>query len=140
MSFIKLSDQGDTIFERLLGYVPEISNKWAQLENAFFQSKTFTPEFLEQVRRALAFTNGCQYCMAKAGKPELPNSQKLEQALLFAQRFALNHQEIDKNYIESMKQYFSEGELVELIAFCSFISAAQRFGASLGLKPQQYYE
>ncbi|KTC86622.1 hypothetical protein [Legionella brunensis] len=140
MSYIKLSKHGETPFEKLLGYVPEISHKWAQLESAFFQSQTFSSEFLEQVRRALAFNNLCQYCMAKAGKPdENPESIKLEQALSFANCYAIDHQTIDEQYIEQMKQYFSEGELVELIAFCSFISAAQKFGASLGLQPREYY-
>ncbi|KTD22273.1 putative Carboxymuconolactone decarboxylase [Legionella lansingensis] len=140
MSYIKLSSEGGTPFERLLGYVPEILKKWSQLENAFFQSSSFDPEFLEQVRRTLAYTNRCQYCMAKAGKPdENPASARLACALRFANRYALAGDAIDKQCIEELKEYFSDSELVELIAFCSFISASQKFGASLGLQPQGFY-
>ena len=56
MAHIPLSDCGSTPFEKLLGHVPEILDKWEQLEVVFFQRKTFNPEFLEQVRRALAFS------------------------------------------------------------------------------------
>jgi alkylhydroperoxidase family enzyme len=140
MSYIRLSDYGSTPFEKLMGHVPEILNKWEQLETVFFQSKQFSPEFLEQVRRALAFNNACHYCMSKAGPPDKNiDSVRLEEALRFANKFAIDHMSIDKNEIERMKQYFSEKELIEFIAFCSFISASQKFGASLRLQSIHNY-
>lgn len=72
MSYIKLSDHGDTAFERLMGHIPGILKYWNQLENEFFKSKNFNRDFLEQLRRALAFNNLCYYCMAKAG-PQMSN-------------------------------------------------------------------
>ncbi|QLH42633.1 MAG: hypothetical protein HWD59_07875 [Coxiellaceae bacterium] len=140
MSYIKFSENGSTPFEKLIGHAPDISSRWEQLESAFFQSKKFNPEFLEQIRRALAFNNLCQYCMAKAGPPdENPNSARLLEALRFANKFAIDHTSIDENEILRMKNVFSDSEIVELIAFCSFISAAQRFGACLGLRPADTY-
>ncbi|CAM4474484.1 MAG: hypothetical protein LEGION0403_FIIPPAGN_02816 [Legionella sp.] len=67
MSYVRLSNNGSTPFERLLGHASHILEQWNDLEEAFFKSITFDDNFLEQVRRALAFTNQCQYCMAKAG-------------------------------------------------------------------------
>lgn len=55
MALIQLSDVGSSRFERLLGHAPKILEDWSQLESSFFQSSTFSPDFLEQVRRALAF-------------------------------------------------------------------------------------
>lgn len=65
---------------------------------------------------------------------EQQDSIRLKEALRLANLFAINHHNIDQTEIERMKQYFSEEELIELIAFFSFISASQRFGASLGLQ------
>ncbi|WP_019232353.1 carboxymuconolactone decarboxylase family protein [Legionella anisa] len=141
MSFIQLSSHGVTPFERLLGHAPEILNQWGKLEAAFFQSKTFDADFLEQVRRALAFNNQCHYCMAKAGPPDQdPQSERLIEALRFANLFAITHESVDKNEITRLKDFFSEAEIAELIAFCSFISAAQKFGAALGLEAMTNYD
>lgn len=140
MSHIKLSEYGSTPFEKLMGHAPEILDQWQQLEAIFFQSKKFNSEFLEQVRRALAFNNLCQYCMTKAGPPnENPDSIRLIEALRFANIFAIDHTSVTKEEITHMKQFFSDSELIELIAFCGFISASQRFGASLGLQSANNY-
>lgn len=134
MTHIKLSNYGATPFERLLGHTPNILDKWNLLENALFASSAFDNHFLEQVRRALAFNNLCQYCMAKAGPPdENITDARLREALRAANKFAIDHTSIDANEIMHLKEFFSDQEVVELIAFFAFVSAAQRFGAALGL-------
>lgn len=140
MSYIELSNYGESPFEQLMGHAPDVLNQWGRLEETFFHSTTFAPEFLEQIRRALAFKNSCQYCMFKAGPPEEnPESIRLGVALKFANKFAVDHTTIPKKEIEEMKVYFSNSELIELIAFCSFISASQKFGSCLGLQSSSYY-
>ena len=140
MSHITLSNVGQSPFERLIGHAPEVLQHWSRLEEAFFQSKTFGQDFLEQIRRALAFDNLCQYCMAKAGRPdENLNDVRLSEALRFANLFAIDHKTINENDINQLRRYFSDGEISELISFCSFISASQRFGAVLGLLPASTY-
>lgn len=140
MSRISLSTLGSTPFEQLMGHSPDILNKWSILETAFFQSNTFEQDFLEQIRRALAFDNVCMYCMAKAGPPNQNSSDaKLSAALHFANKFAIDHKSIDESDILQLKKYFSIQEISELIAFCSFVSASQRFGAVLGLQPAGFY-
>ena len=139
MSHITLSSHEGTSFEKLLGHAPHLLKQWDQLEHAFLKSSTFEPNFLEQVRRALAFKNQCQYCMAKAGPPapESYEDMRLKVALSFANQFAIDHLEMGKGEVDELKHYFSDSEVVELIAFCSFISASQRFGAVLGLGAYQ---
>ncbi|MFO9001344.1 hypothetical protein SC848_15435 [Legionella pneumophila serogroup 1] len=141
MSHIPLSTYGASPFERLLGYAPEILNNWSNLENAFLQSKTFEPNFLEQIRRALAFDNFCYYYMAKAGHP----NQRLEDirltaALKFANKFAIDHKIINELDIDELKQCFLTTEISELMSYCSFITASQRFGSVLGLQPALKYD
>jgi alkylhydroperoxidase family enzyme len=140
MSRIALSNHGSTPFERLLGHSPQILDYWDKLECAFFQSTTFSANFLEQVRRALAFNNQCRYCMAKSGPPDanLEDSRLIE-ALRFANQFSISHESIDEHEINRLKNFFTEAEIVEFIAFCSFISASQKFGAVLGLKNKENY-
>ncbi|WP_428412722.1 hypothetical protein [Legionella sp.] len=55
-------------------------------------------------------------------------------ALRFANKFAIDHSAVSEQEVSYLKDYFSEAELIELIAFCSFISASQRFGAVFGLQ------
>lgn len=141
MSYIALSNVGQSPFEKLIGHAPEILAHWSRLEEAFFSSNTFGKDFLEQIRRALAFDNLCQYCMAKAGRPD-ENIQiaRLSEALRFANKFAIDHKIINENDIHQLRKYFSDSEISELISYCSFISASQRFGAALGLMPASSYD
>lgn len=140
MSYISLSNYGSTSFEKLMGHAPEILNKWNELETLFFQSQHFDGEFLEQIRRALAFNNLCQYCMEKAGpSDEDPKSVRLKEGLRLANNFAIDLTFFDTEEITRLKKYFSDAELVELLAFCSFITASQKFGASLGLQGAKHY-
>lgn len=141
MSHIELSNYGETPFEKLMGHAPDILNQWAKLEEVFFQSSVFTLEFLEQVRRALAYKNLCQYCMLKAGPPnENPESARLAIALKFANKFAIEHTSILKEEIQELEEHFSHNELIELVAFCSFITASQKFGSCLGLQSSAHYK
>lgn len=141
MSRIPLSTLGSSPFEKLLGHAPEVLNIWSKLENAFFQSNTFEPNFLEQIRRALAFDNLCLYCMEKAGRPDqCPDDIRLSEALKFANKFAIDHKAITEKDIDQLKEKFSHSEISELISYCSFISASQRFGSVLGLRPTSTYE
>lgn len=140
MSLIPLSNLGATPFERLIGHTPEVLSQWSQLENVFFQSETFSKHFLEQVRRTLAFESHCEYCMAKAGKPDDNiEDARLALALRFANIFAIDHKSINQNEINLLKRQFSDAEVSLLVAFCSFVSAAQRVGAALGLKAKEAY-
>lgn len=141
MARLIFSDNGFSPFERILGHNPGILQKWGELEAAFFESKTFAPDLLEQVRRTLAYGNGCEYCMAKAGLPDDAQSTlRASMAVAIAQRVVENHRDFTDADFSTFKQVFSEAELSELFAFICFICASQMFGASLRLMPWQTYE
>jgi alkylhydroperoxidase family enzyme len=140
MSRIALSETGATPWERLLGNAPTILEKWVALEHAFMSSPTFSDTLREQVRRALAFGNRCDYCMAKAGPPdESQPDRRTSLAVGLAQRFVQDHRNIDTTTFEALRAEFSEKELCELFAYMSFFCASQMFGASLGLQPAEEY-
>lgn len=140
MAHLPLSNYGVTPFERLLGHVPAVLDKWSHLEKILFQSKSFSTDFLEQVRRALAFKNVCHYCMTKAGPPDAHVGEiRLTEALSAANKFAIDHTAFGINEIHQLQQHFTNSEIVELIAFFSFISAVQRFNAVLGLQAATEY-
>ena len=61
MTRIKLSDYGNSPFEKLIGNNKAILDKWIELENVLFSGSYLAPELLEQVRRTLAFGNECEY-------------------------------------------------------------------------------
>lgn len=65
MTRIKLSEFGNSPFEKLIGHNVEILKKWIKLENVIFQSSSLSEHLLEQVRRTLSFGNQCEYCMVK---------------------------------------------------------------------------
>ena len=134
MARINFSKEGNTSFQKLLGHNKDIMLKWSDLENLLFSTNTFTSELKEQVRRTLAFNNGCEYCMAK-GKPfKNRNDKKILAATKFANSFSKNSVVSYEDFIP-LNNEFSEKEISELIALICFITASQKFGATLNLQP-----
>ena len=138
MPRLELSQTGGTPHERLLGHNHDVLNKWLALETVFFSSPTFGPVLLEQVRRALAFGNQCEYCMAKAGPPDASAATaRIGLATAFADIVGRNHREINEGHLSVLREEFTEREIAELTAFVCFISASQMFGAILGLSANE---
>lgn len=127
MTNINFSDNGDTPFEKLIGHNDKIRSAWNQLEEIFWNSTNLDKNLLEQVRRAMAFENGCEYCMVKAGKPEFDKSQlKISTAIGFAELFSKGHRSISQEHFKMLKEFFTEKEISELCTFISFINASQK--------------
>jgi len=133
MAKISFSKEGNTSFEQLLGHNKNVLHNWSSLEDVFFKSNTFSDELKEEVRRTLAFNNGCQYCMAKGNPSENINDSKILAAVKFADMFCKNS--VDDKGFEKLKLFFKDNEISELCAFICFISASQKFGAVLDLQP-----
>lgn len=131
---IELSGIGNSPFEKLLGHNPEILNSWNELEITLFTNSGLDADLLEQVRRTLAFGNGCEYCMVKGGKPDFdPKNERLTLATAFAELFAADHKSIQKAHFDLLREVFSTVEISALCAFISFITASQRFGKIMNL-------
>jgi alkylhydroperoxidase family enzyme len=135
MPRLPLSSYGNTSHERLLGHNPAVLARWLELEAEFFSSPTFDATFREQVRRALAFGNKCEYCMAKAGPPDrVDEATRLGLATAFADAISRDHRSITEGQIAELRTVFADAEVAEFLAFASFITASQMFGALLGLQ------
>ncbi|QIB69314.1 carboxymuconolactone decarboxylase family protein [Aminipila butyrica] len=134
MNMISFSQNGETPFQQLLGFNKDILEKWISLEECFYSSKTFSVELKEEVRRRLAFNNGCEYCKAKGAPSKAILNPRIQMAARFAD-FSSKETHIGDREMGALKEVFSEREISELLAFICFTSASQRFGALLNLLP-----
>lgn len=134
MAKIVFSQAGSTPFQQLLGHNKDILKKWTDLENSIFNSNTFSTELKEEVRRTLAFNNGCQYCMAKGRPSNNISNLKVLTAVKFADIFSKNIS-FDNTHFSALKKEFDDKEISELFALVCFITASQKFGALLDLQP-----
>lgn len=134
MARITFSQEGLSPFEQLLGHNKSILEKWSSLEECFFNSNTFTKQLKEEVRRVLAFNNGCEYCMAKGKPSDLVTDSKILACIKIADIISKNEIISDDDFNE-LRSKFSDNEISELLAFICFITASQKFGALLNLQP-----
>ncbi|GGG59399.1 carboxymuconolactone decarboxylase family protein [Epilithonimonas arachidiradicis] len=134
MTRIKFSNNGNTPFEKLIGHNADFLKKWNDLEDTLWKKTLLDQDLLEQVRRTMAFGNGCEYCMVKGGKPDFAESQiKISTAASFAELFCIDHRSISDAHFEMLQEYFSDEEISELCVFITFINASQKLGKTLNL-------
>jgi alkylhydroperoxidase family enzyme len=131
---ITLSHLGNTPFEKIIGHNPSVLTNWLLLEQCLFSDTNLDANLLEQVRRSLAFGNECEYCMVKAGKPDLNQPDpKIAAAVAFTEMFVIDHKSIVAGHFEMLKEHFTEKEISALTAFIVFISACQQLGRIMNL-------
>lgn len=131
---IQFSNNGNTPFERLIGHNKDFLKKWNNLEETLWEENSLDTELLEQVRRTMAFENGCEYCMVKGGKPDFDKLQmRISMAAAFAELFCKNHRSISEAHFDMLREYFSDREISELCVFITFVNASQKLGKILNL-------
>ncbi len=134
MTRIRFSDNGNTPFERLIGHNNDILENWNDLEETLWKKTLLDLDLLEQVRRTMAFGNGCEYCMVKGGKPDFDESEiKISTASSFAELFCMDHRSVSDAHFEMLREYFSDEEISELCVFIAFVNASQKLGKTLNL-------
>jgi alkylhydroperoxidase family enzyme len=135
MPRISFSDVEESAFGQLLGHNLEILTAWRELERTVYRVGTLSPELKEQVRSALAFGNGCEYCQAFGIRPsDVQPDPKISLALAFTDMFLQDHTAIDDTAFAVLKEEFTDAQISELVAFICFVSAGQRFGATMKLE------
>ncbi|WNG37344.1 carboxymuconolactone decarboxylase family protein [Archangium violaceum] len=135
MSRLTPGPHGHTPFEQLLGHNALILERWSALEEAFSTAPGLPPRLREELRRTLAFINGCAYCMAK-GAPATEHPDPREAAAVdFTRQAAKDPRAVPDEAFNRLREHFTEAQVSELCAYISFISAAQRLGALLQLEP-----
>ena len=133
---LPLSTLGTTNYELVMGHAPHVLGPWSALEETFFTRSLLPADLLEQVRRTLALGHGCAYCQAKAGPPDRSHaSLRTSLAVAYAEAFAADHRAIEASQVQMLREHFSDAELVELVAFVSFMWAGGSFGKVLGIQP-----
>ncbi|WP_339173792.1 carboxymuconolactone decarboxylase family protein [Solibacillus sp. FSL R5-0691] len=134
MTIIKNNTIGDTPFQQLLGFNIKVQEHWASLGDLLEKDGFLTATLKEQVRRVLAQENGCQYCKAK-GKPDpILYDEKTAICTSYAEAFLKTKGHTPLNITLVLKEYLSDEEISELLAFISFTTASQYFGALMQLK------
>lgn len=138
MTTIPFSENGNTPFEKLLGHNPAILIHWNNLEETLWTETTLDKNMLEQIRRAMAFENGCEYCMVKAGRPDFDASQvKISIAVAFAGLFCKDHTSIFPAHFDVLREYFTDYQISELCAFIAFVQASQKLGKIFNLSENE---
>ncbi|MFD4932074.1 carboxymuconolactone decarboxylase family protein [Peribacillus butanolivorans] len=132
MTRIKHSAIGSSPFQRLFNS-EDILLKWSDLSECISTDGKLSKELKENVRRVLAYGNGCAYCQAK-GRPLKPDDIKESYAVAFAEVFLLEREKTEQTFIDVLKEVFSDEEISELLAFICFTTAQQYFGALMDLK------
>ncbi|WP_025113586.1 hypothetical protein [Lysinibacillus fusiformis] len=134
MTLIHLYDKGLTPFQQLLGYNEEIQSHWLQLGEAVEKDGHLSAHLKEEVRKTLAQKNGCQYCQAKGIPDPQHYDEKTAVCTGFAEAFLVTKGHTVPNVTAVLKEYLTEAEISELLAFICFTTAQQYFGALMQLK------
>ena len=137
---------------RMFAHRPAIAKGLIALGGGIKSDWTLTERLMELVRLRIAYHNQCRSCMAirykdavDAGltedlvcslkKPmEATNLTEAEKAALaYADLFATNHYAIDDTVLDGLRNYFSEGQLIELGSWVAFCVGFGRLGATLDM-------
>ncbi len=130
---------------QIYSHRPELAKAFADFTSKVLFENTLSPRLVELVRLRVAFHNQCRSCMAlryepgkEAGvdedlvcsleKPEeaedLTDAERT--ALAYADLMANNHLAIDDETYEGLREYFDEGQIVELgLAIGMFIGTGR---------------
>ena len=137
MTRIEPSDLTPDSFYALLGRRPAIMSGWQGLDTAMMDSSsTLSPDFKENVRRALSNGGvGCRYCASFGTPREEPQDSKESLAIAFTQLVLQDHTAIDDSTFELLREEFSDEQIVELCAWICFKYGANMLGALLKLEP-----
>jgi alkylhydroperoxidase family enzyme len=135
MPRIPLSNVGGNVYERLMGHRPEILESWFALDATIRFAPTLNPDLKEEVRRSMAPGIGCVFCSTLGTAADAHPDRKEALAVAFAERVVEDWRSIDDAAFAVLGEEFSTDEIVELVAWISFIFGAQLFGALLQTTP-----
>ena len=135
---------------RMFAHTPGIAKGLAAFGGSLKMHRALPGRLVELVRLRVAFHNQCRSCMAirytdavNAGVTEdlvceladPPSAESLtdaeQSALEFADRFATDHLAIDDATFDSLREHFSEPEIMELAMNVAFFVGFGRLAATL---------
>jgi len=142
-------EQGMT---RVLAHSPEVAKAVVRFGGALFQNTQLPRRLIELVRLRIAFHNQCRSCMAiryqsaiddglteglvcslekPLDAPDLTGAEKA--ALAYADISSTDHFSIDDRTFSTLREFFSEAEIVELAAFIAYFIGFGRLAASMDM-------
>jgi alkylhydroperoxidase family enzyme len=133
MAYISYSENGTNPLTQLLGHNPELLKNWMALLDSFYKCSDLDRALQEEVRRAVAYSMGCAYCMSHGCPTEVIEDVKTQAAVDFAKKVVQTYRHITPSDIEMLRQHFSEKEISELCAFVCYGIGLARFGAVLNV-------
>lgn len=134
MALIQLSENGTTPFQKLLGYNKDIMLSWSNLSESLETDNQLSSDLKEEIRSMLAQNHGCAYCKAK-GKPSGKfTDEKSMICLVFVDVYMKLGTEIPDYILQTLNDHLTEAEMSELIAFITFTTCQQYFGAIMKLE------
>jgi AhpD family alkylhydroperoxidase len=133
----------------ILAQRPVMAERLGAFSDAVIHSGSLPRRLVELIRLRIAFHNQCRSCMAiryrealedgvtddlvcSLEKPQdAPDLTPAERAALrFADLFATNHLAIDDSVYDDLRQYYTEGELVEIGLNCALDVGIGRLAAT----------
>jgi AhpD family alkylhydroperoxidase len=133
----------------ILAQRPLMAECLGAFSHAVIHSGTLPRRLVELIRLRIAFHNQCRSCMAiryrealedgvtddlvcsLENPQEAPDLTPAERAVLrFADLFATNHFAIDDSVYDDLRQYYTEGELVEIGLNCALDVGIGRLAAT----------
>lgn len=135
MALIQLSENGSTPFQKLLGYNNDIMLSWHNLSETLEMDNQLSSDLKEEIRSMLAQNSGCAYCKAKGKPSEKFTDEKSVVCIGFVEVYMKLGTEIPDYIIQTLKDYLTKAEISELIAFITFTTCQQQFGAIMKLEP-----
>jgi alkylhydroperoxidase family enzyme len=116
-----------------MAHRPEIAASWAALDEIMRFGGLLPPGLKEEVRRTLAQHSGCSFC-ASLGQPSpASHDPRAAAAAHFALVFSTRPAGLSDGEFDTLHAHFSEAEIVELVAWISFMHASEMIGAVLCL-------
>jgi uncharacterized peroxidase-related enzyme len=139
---------------RTLAHRPEIFQTAIAHLEAVINTGTLSPKLKELVVVRTSQINGCEYCLASHSLIAIKlgwTQQHLDEAANFgsstlftpmektvlhlAERMTLNEAPVTQDEFHSLREFFSEGEIVELMAACGLFNYFNRFNNFLDMEP-----
>jgi alkylhydroperoxidase family enzyme len=135
MSRIPLTDQETVEFMRILGHLPELQQKWVELDSTLMFSGTLSPKLKHRVQMALATHAGCRFCESMTEPPPDGYDRKEELAVAFAEMVQSDPQGINQGHFDVLSEEFTVEQVVELCMVVGFKLGGLALGEIWALQP-----
>ena len=137
----EIAEAKGTQFRKVMAHRPEIGTAWSSLDELMRFSGVLPPLLKEEVRRSLAQESGCAFCASLGTPNAAEHDAQTRAAVRFALAAAHNPSGLSDDEFDALREHFNEKQIVELVAWVSFMYASEMLGALMRLSaatPEQY--